>query len=109
MNNLDLPEPVADYFDADRRDGKAVARCFSAEGVVKDEGKTYVGAAAIEAWKDAASARFTYAAEPVSLERRDRQIMVSGRVTGDFAGSPAILRYVFTLERGKIAALEITP
>lgn len=109
MSNLNLPEPVADYFSADRRDGKAVARCFTAEGVVKDEGKTHVGVTAIEAWKTAASAQFTYVAEPIAVEKRDREIIVSGRVTGNFPGSPAILRYAFTLELGKIASLEIAP
>jgi hypothetical protein len=109
MNRLDLPQPIADYFSADRRDGKAVARCFTAEGVVKDERKTHVGVAAIEAWKDAASAEFAYVAEPIALEQLDREVIVSGRVTGSFPGSPVILRYAFVLERGKIASLEITP
>lgn len=109
MNLLDLPQPIADYFSADRHDGKAVARCFTAEGVVKDERKTHVGVAAIEAWKDAASAEFAYVAEPIALEKHDREVTVSGRVTGCFPGSPAILRYAFVLERGKIASLEITP
>jgi len=109
MNQLDLPEPIAAYFDADRRDGKAVARCFTAEGVVKDERKTHAGGAAIEAWKNAASAEFAYVAEPIALEKQDREIIVSGRVTGSFPGSPTILRYAFVLERGKIASLEITP
>lgn len=109
MNQLDLPEPISAYFDADRRDGRAVARCFTAEGVVKDERKTHVGVTAIEAWKNAASAEFAYVAEPIALEKQDREIIVSGRVTGSFPGSPTILRYAFVLERGKIASLEITP
>ena len=109
MNQLDLPEPIAAYFSADRRDGKSVARCFTAEGVVKDERKTHVGVAAIEAWKNAASAEFAYVAEPIALEKHDREIIVSGRVAGSFPGSPVILRYAFILERGKIASLEITP
>jgi ketosteroid isomerase-like protein len=108
MNPLELPAPIADYFRADRHDGQAVARCFTADGVVKDERKTHVGGAAIEAWKDAASAGFAYVAEPIALEQRDRKVIVSGRVTGSFQGSPAILRYAFVLERGKIASLEIT-
>jgi hypothetical protein len=109
MHELQLPEPIADYFAADRHDGKAVARCFTAEGIVKDERKTHVGAAAIGAWKDAASAEFAYVAEPIAMEKHDHEIIVSGRVTGTFPGSPAILRYAFVLERGKIASLEITP
>jgi hypothetical protein len=40
MTSLNLPEPIAAYFDADRRDGAAVARCFTKQTVVKDKGRT---------------------------------------------------------------------
>jgi hypothetical protein len=43
MTDLNLPEPIAAYFDADKRDGEAVARCFTKQAVVKDEGQTYSG------------------------------------------------------------------
>jgi hypothetical protein len=109
MNELNLPDPIAAYFDADRRDGRAVARCFTNHGRVTDEGQTYVGHPAIEAWKTAISARFSYSADPVSLERAGRGYVVTSRVTGTFPGSPVNLQFVFTLERGKIASLGITP
>jgi hypothetical protein len=72
MRDWNLPEPIAAYFEADRRDGDAVARCFTNEGVVMDEGRAYAGLAVIP-------------------------------------GSPVDLRFVFMLQRGKIASLEITP
>ncbi len=53
MKDLNLPEAVARYFEADLSDGMAVARCFTNEGVVTDEGQTYSGSAAIAAWKKA--------------------------------------------------------
>lgn len=109
MRDLNLPEPIAAYFKADRRDASGVARCFTNDGVVKDEGRTYTGPAAIEAWKAATSARFAYIAEPLELEQEDRKYIVTSRVTGDFPGSPVDLRFSFALERGKIASLEITP
>lgn len=108
MKNLNLPEAVAEYFEADRHDGKAVARCFTNEGVVTDEGQTHSGSAAIEAWKTAASAQFSYLAKPFALEQRDNTHVVTSRVTGNFPGSPVDLQYIFTLEGGKIASLEIT-
>jgi hypothetical protein len=74
-----------------------------------DEGKTHTGVAAIEAWKAAASAQYSYVAEPVALEKKDRTYIVTSRVTGDFPGSPVDLQFTFTLERGKIASLEIKP
>ncbi len=109
MRDLNLPEPIAAYFEADRRGGDAVARCFTNDGVVMDEGRTHTGLAAIEAWKAAASAQYSYVAEPFALEKKDRKYIVTSRVTGDFPGSPVDLRFAFTLERGKIASLEITP
>jgi hypothetical protein len=109
MKDLSLPEPIKAYFEADRRDGHAVARCFTNDGTVIDEGQTHTGLAAIEAWKTAASAQFSYTTEPFVLEQKDRKYIVTSRVTGDFPGSPVDLRYTFALERGKIASLEIKP
>ena len=109
MKDLSLPEPIEAYFEADRRGGHAVARCFTNDGVVMDEGRTHTGLAAIEAWKTAATAQYSYVAEPFALEKKDRTYIVTSRVTGDFPGSPVDLRYTFTLERGKIASLEIKP
>jgi hypothetical protein len=70
MRGLNFPEPIAAYFEADRRDSADVARCFTTDGVVVD---------------------------------------VTSRVTGHFPGSPVDLRFIFTLERGKVGSLEITP
>ena len=109
MTALNLPEPIAAYFNADKRDGDAVARCFTKQAVVEDEGRTYSGLAAIKAWKVAASAKYSYTSEPLVMERKDGRYIVTSRLTGNFPGSPANLRYAFRLERGKIARLEINP
>jgi hypothetical protein len=109
MKDLNLPEPVAAYFEADRHGAKSVARCFTNDGWVVDEGRTHVGPDAIEAWKTAASEKYTYTAEPIALSQHDRKYIVTSRVTGDFPGSPVDLRYTFILERGKVASLEIAP
>jgi len=108
MTDLNLPEPIAIYFDADRRDGEAVARCFTKEAVVTDEGQTHSGRAAIKAWKTAASAKYAYTSAPFAVEQTDGRYIVTSRLTGNFPGSPVALRYLFRLERGKIAHLEIT-
>lgn len=109
MKDLELPEPIAAYFDADRQDGRAVARCFTGDGLVLDEGHTHSGLAAIDAWKTASSAKYTYTATPHTLETQGRSYTVTSQVSGDFPGSPLDLRYRFTLESGKIATLEIAP
>jgi hypothetical protein len=109
MNDLNLPEPIAAYFDADGQNAQAVARCFTRNGRVMDEGKTHSGPTAIEAWKADASARYTYTSTPHTLESKEDSYLVTARVSGDFPGSPIDLRYRFTLERGKITTLEIAP
>ena len=106
---LDLPTPVADYFSADTSDSEAVALCFTENAVVKDERRTYTGRAAIRQWKAAASAKYQYTSEPFVCERRDGQVIVTSRLTGNFPGSPVNLRFFFKLEGDRIESLEIVP
>lgn len=108
MKDLNLPDPIAAYFHADGQDGRAVARCFTPNGQVRDEGNTHSGTAAIEAWKAGASRQFAYTTTPFKLETHDGKHIVTARVAGSFPGSPVDLRYLFTLQRRKIATLEIT-
>ena len=108
MNTPKLPDPITAYFSADSSGAVDIARCFTTHAVVKDEGRTYGGAAAIQAWKAAAAAAYTYTSEPFALEQEDGSHVVTSRVTGSFPGSPIDLRYRFRIERGLIASLEIT-
>jgi hypothetical protein len=108
MTNLTLPEPIAACFDADKRDGQAVASCFTPRAIVKDERRTHPRHAAIKAWKTAASARFASTREPLDVKHKDGRYIIGSQLTGDFPGSPVDLRFVFRLEHGKIASLEIT-
>jgi SnoaL-like domain len=106
---ISLPEPIAAYFAADKRDVEAIARCFTNDAVVKDEGHAHTGLPAIRRWKAETSTKYTYTSEPFALERHDGMTIVTSRLTGDFPGSPVDLRFFFRLERGKIAFLEIIP
>lgn len=106
---LDLPAPVAAYFEADRRNAAALARCFTADAIVKDEGHNFVGIDAIREWKEEASRKYSYTAEPLDSAQKDGAIVVTAHLVGDFPGSPVDLHFAFRLERGLIASLEITP
>ncbi|OAK66544.1 polyketide cyclase [Variovorax paradoxus] len=107
MNSLTLPEPIAAYFAAEHKP-EALARCFAAQAVMKDDGHTYAGVDAIKAFIAEASAKYSATSMPFALEREDDFQIVRAKVTGNFPGSPIDLSYRFRLERGLIASLEIT-
>ena len=107
--SLNLPKPVAAYFTADKGDGEAVSQCFTENAVVKDEGHTHKGWAAIKSWKTDASAKYEYTSEPFASEENDGKTVVTSHLVGNFPGSPVDLRFFFKLEGDKIASLEIIP
>jgi hypothetical protein len=102
-----LPKPIAAYFTADSGDGEAVSQCFTENAIVKDEGHTHKGRAAIKRWKADASAKYQYTSEPFACEEKDGKIVVTSHLVGNFPGSPVDLRFIFKLEGDKIASLEI--
>jgi hypothetical protein len=106
---LDLPKPIAAYFTADQGDSEAVAECFTENAVVKDEGNTYRGRAAIKQWKAEASSKYQYTSEPFACEQKDGKSVVTSKLTGNFPGSPVNLRFFFGVEGDKIASLEVVP
>lgn len=65
------------------------------------------GRAAIKKWKEEASAKYQYTSEPLACEQKERQCVVTSRLTGNFPGSPVDLRFLFELDGNKIVALEI--
>jgi hypothetical protein len=107
--SLSLPKPIAAYFSADEVDGEAVSQCFTENAVVRDEGHTHKGRAAIKDWKTDASAKYQYTCEPLACEEKDGKTIVTCQLAGNFPGSPVDLRFVFKLEGNKIASLEVIP
>lgn len=108
MTALNLPEPIAAYFASDTQGPDDVARCFTPDGVVKDNGRTHTGRDAIKAWKAESSTLYTYTNAPFSAEVVDGVHVVHSHTAGSFPGSPIDLRLSFSLARGLIARLEIT-
>jgi ketosteroid isomerase-like protein len=107
---LELPPPVAAYFAADAAgDADALAGCFAEDAVVIDERGAHRGRAAITRWRAAASAKYRYTSEPLASRTSGDAVTVTGRVTGDFPGSPIALHYRFEVAGDRIAGLEITP
>jgi hypothetical protein len=106
--SVDLPEPIAAYIAAENgHDTEAVARCFADHAVVRDEGRTIEGLAAIKQWKAETKKKYQYTVEPLECVQREGKTVVTNRLAGNFPGSPVNLEFVFGLEGNKIVSLEI--
>lgn len=105
---LELPAPIAGYFEADRSgDAEAVSQHFTSGAVVRDEGRDYSGPDAIKEWKTASSVKYIYTVEPFEIAQEPDRTIVTAHLVGDFPGSPIDLRYRFTLDGQQISTLEI--
>lgn len=102
-----LPEPIAAYIAAEHKP-EALARCFTPQAVMKDDGHTYTGIDAIKAFMAEASAKYAATTVPFALTREGDLQIIRAKVTGNFPGSPINLSFRFHLERGLIASLEVT-
>ena len=108
MGIMTLPRPVAAYFAAEKnKDADAVALCFVADGVVRDEGQTARGLPAIKEWNAEARKKYNHTVEPLDSVLREGKIVVKARVSGNFPNSPLTLEHIFELGGDKIASLEI--
>ena len=106
--SIDLPAPIALYIAAENRgDPEALEQCFTEHAVVRDEGRTIEGLAAIKRWKAETSKKYQHTVEPLASAQKDGKTIVTNRPTGNFPGSPIELQFVFTLDGSKIASLEI--
>ena len=105
---ISLPNAVERYFDAaNRLDPASAAACFTPDAVVRDEGHTHIGWGAINAWVSHASEKYRPRATVINASQNGDEIEVTVRVTGDFPGSPADLKFAFSLRNDAIAELTI--
>jgi hypothetical protein len=105
--NTRLPSVIAAFFHA-HNTGQTddFNQLFTADALVTDEAHEYRGAA-IKAWIDEAIAKYKPIADVTDLAEVGEQSIATAQVSGSFPGSPAQIRYKFTLKNGKIAALAI--
>jgi hypothetical protein len=102
-----LPPVIAAFFHAHNTGETAnFNQLFTGDAVVTDEAHEYRGAA-IKAWIDRAIVKYKPVADVTDLTEVSEQTIATAQVTGSFPGSPAQIRYKFTLKNGKIAALAI--
>jgi ketosteroid isomerase-like protein len=106
---MTTPEIVTRYLAAaDALDPQAVADCFTTDGTVLDEGKTYRGREEIRQWRANLLGAYTYTTKINGSEPVDGGgYLVRVTVEGDFPGGIAHLNYRFTLRDALIADLRI--
>ena len=106
-----IPPLIVIYQAAhDRHDIGAALATFAEDAVVRDEGETWAGTDQIRQWLTKTSSEYTYTrillgAEPTGTA----SWVVRTRLEGNFPGSVVDLRYEFTLDGDRIAALTIAP
>jgi hypothetical protein len=106
--DVNLPVPIAIYFAAGNQGHtEIVAHCFTPKAVVRDEGQTIEGLAAIKQWQAESKKKYQHTVEPLEFAQKDGKAVVTNRLRGNFPGSPIELEFVFTLDGSKIATLEI--
>jgi hypothetical protein len=90
------------------READAVAACFTADAVVRDEKRERRGIAAILEWKEETEIKYQPVVDVIDLTEAAGKTIVTCKVSGRFPGSPVELKYAFTLSGEKIARLEIS-
>ena len=103
---MKLPSPIQTYFDADERND-ALIHVFAPDAVVKDEGQSYAGRQAIDAWWREVKAKYQHVIEPLEIGEKDDMTRVRARVTGQFPGSPVTRTFTFRLKGDRIVGLDI--
>jgi hypothetical protein len=106
-----LPLIVSQYFDFDAvRDVESIVALFTDDATVIDENETRHGTHEIRSWQEGPASKYTYTTEITASSRLgpDRY-MVDARLTGNFPGGIANLKFDFTIADEHITRLVIAP
>lgn len=105
---LNLPKPIAAYVEAENGDDTtALAECFARDAVVRDEGQTFEGLAAIQEWKTQTRKKYQHRGEPLAYVPTQNGGVVTMRLKGNFPGSPIVVKFDFALKEDMITSLAI--
>jgi hypothetical protein len=106
--SLQLPAAIERYIQIANSDTpEAVPECFAPDAIVRDEGQTYEGVAAIKNWMAATKKKYGHTVTPLELAEHGGESVLKARLVGSFPGSPITLNFNFVLAGGKIRALAI--
>ena len=103
-----IPDVIGRYVAAtNARDVEAMTACFAPDATVRDEGRSYAGRAEIRAWEAEVTEKYGVTSELLEAEWDGGALRASMQASGNFQGSPAVLRYQFRIKDGMIAQLEV--
>jgi hypothetical protein len=106
--SLQLPASIKRYIEiANSGAPEAVPECFATDAIVRDEGQTYEGVAAIKNWMAATKKKYGHTVTPLELAERGSESVLKARLAGSFPGSPITVNLNFVLAGGKIRSLTI--
>jgi ketosteroid isomerase-like protein len=105
------PHVITRYLKAaDEGDVDTLVACFTEDGAVLDEGRTYRGRVEIRGWRERLRSKWEFTTTVTGGEPDgDARFIVRTHVEGNFPGAVADLTYRFTLVGEQIADLTILP
>lgn len=105
---INLPATLAKYVEASNAgDTPATVKLFSESAVVQDDGEEFTGIEAIEAWIAESTRKYQAQLVPLDLLESGDHLVMRGRVSGNFPGSPLELDFDFVLSDDKITRLAV--
>lgn len=105
--SLNLPQPIAEYIEANRRlDLDGMMKHFAPDAVFTDNGKNFVGGAAIAKMLKEEAIAVKAIFEPDTARQEDGVVVLEGQAHGEFPGSPLRFTYRFTMNGDAIKTLE---
>ncbi|AWI07201.1 nuclear transport factor 2 family protein [Clostridium drakei] len=105
---IPLPQSIAAFYHAsDVYDDALLAGCFAADAVLADEGMEYHGPEAVSEHILEANRDAKVMTEITHCTEKNGETVVTATLSGNFERSPIPLDFHFSLEKGKIKALNI--
>jgi SnoaL-like domain len=106
-----VPGVVRRYFALDaEREIDSIIALFSDDATVVDEGEARRGTDAIRAWQTGPASQYTYTTDVLGTHALTaNRFVVTGRLTGNFPGGTAELKWDFTVTGDRISHLIIAP
>ncbi|WP_216857236.1 nuclear transport factor 2 family protein [Paenibacillus tritici] len=105
---IPLPLPIAAYYHAaDIFDGDLLANCFAEDAILVDNGEEFHDPEVISKFIMKANRDAAGRTEITNCAEKNDETVVTATISGNFKGSPIPLDFRFTLNNGKIKALNI--